>query len=124
MPDVRRFLPSPGITFALSCVAAGCAWFVFDVLVRDPSTFLFFFIALGSDFVLRNATSGLFMDMYFQLLTAGRVFFCVLIFAIPALPILWLGRKRVRPEHVSLAIAGWLLFYVASLWVLFPLNFR
>ena len=115
-------LPSPRATLIGSSVTVVCAWLVLDFAVRDPETILFAFIALGSDFLVRNLTSGLFTDRYWPVVVAVKLFFCTLFFLIPALGLRWLGSKRLSPNGVSLAIFGWLLFYLATLSFLFHLR--
>ena len=94
----------------------------FQFLLRDPWTILFVVIALGSDILVRYVTSGLFADMYWPVVIAVQVFFCVVFFAGPGLAISWLGSGRLPPARISLLIVAWLIFYIASLAFLFSPN--
>lgn len=115
-------LPSPRAVLLASVFLVACAWLFLDLAVRDPGTVLFAFIALGSDFVVRNLASGPFMDRYWLVPAAARVFFCALFFVLPALGLRWLGRRRLSPEGVSALILAWLGFYVSALVFLFDLS--
>jgi len=115
-------LPSPRVVLIGSCVTIVCAWLVLDFAVRDPETILFGFIALGSDFLVRNLTSGRFTDVYWPVVVGVKLFFCVLFFFIPAFGLQRLGRERLSPNAVSLLTFGWLLFYLATLTFLFNLR--
>lgn len=105
-----------------SSVVVGCAWLFLDFAVTDPSTILFAFIALGSDILVRNLTSGFFTDRYWPVVVAAQTFFCLLFFIVPAYGLRWLGGRRFSPNGTSLMVLGWLVFYLASLAVLFDLR--
>lgn len=107
-------------TLWLDCLIVAGVWLVFDLVLRDPWTFLFVFIAMGSDFLLRNATSGVFMDANAPLATAARVLACVALYAGPAIGLRWLGARLLGQTYVVLVNSGWLIFYLAALTVLFP----
>ena len=77
-------------TLWVCCFVVACAWLVLDLVLRDPWTVLFAGIALGSDFLLRNLTSGVFMDANAPVGTAARVLVCVSLFAGPAIGLRWL----------------------------------
>lgn len=115
-------LPSPRVALLVSSVIVVCAWLVFDLAIEDPSTILFAFIALGSDFVVRNVTSGLFADRHVEVVVAARLFFCFFFFVIPGLGLRWLGARWFSPDGVSGIVLGWLLFYLAALSFLFDLG--
>ncbi len=57
-------LPSPKLILYMSPVLIVCVWLFLDFVIRDPSTILFALIALGSDILVRNLTSGIFTDRY------------------------------------------------------------
>jgi len=115
-------LPSPRVTLLASCVLVGATWLVLQLVLVDPWTILFLVIALGSDILVRYVTSGLFADMYWPVVIAVQVFFCVVLFAGPGLAISWLGNGRLPPARISLLIVAWLIFYIASLAFLFSPN--
>lgn len=117
--DARPYVPSPRTTLIASSVVVACAWLVLDFVLRDPWTILYIFIALGSDFLVRNMTTGLFAQIYWPVVTAVQVFFCVTFFVGPGLVVLWLGRGRLSPTLTSSLIFAWLLFYLAALAFLF-----
>ena len=102
------------------CLIVACAWLVLDVVLRDPWTILFVVIAMGSDFLLRNATGGVFMDANSPIVTAIRVVVCVMVFAGPAVVLRWLSAKVLRKSYVDIVGTSWLIFYVCALAVLFP----
>lgn len=115
-------LPSPTATLIGSSILVVCVWLFLDFAVTDPSTILFAFIALGSDILVRNLTSGFFTDRYWQVVVAAQSFFSVFFFAVPALGLRWIASKRLSPNGVSLTVMGWLLFYLAALAFLFDLR--
>ena len=110
-------------TLWVCCFVVACAWLVLDLVLRDPWTVLFAGIALGSDFLLRNLTSGVFMDANAPVGTAARVLVCVSLFAGPAIGLRWLSARFLSETYVVLVTAGWLVFYLAALTVLFPPRF-
>ncbi len=112
-------LPPPGTTLAVSSIVVGSTWLVLDFVLRDPWTVLFIVIALGSSFLVRNVTSGVFSDQYWPVVSAVQVFFCVAFFAVPGLALLWIGNRWLSPPAASLMIIGWMLFYIAALAFLF-----
>ena len=110
-------------TLWLDCLIVAGVWLVFDLVLRDPWTVLFVFIALGSDFLLRNATGGVFMDANEPIATAARVLVCVTLYAGPAIGLRWLSAKILSETYVVLVTTGWLIFYLGALTVLFPPRF-
>ena len=109
-----------GWTLWLDCLIVAGVWLLFDLVLRDPWTFLFVFIAMGSDFLVRNATGGAFMDANAPVGTAARVFVCVALYAGPAVVLRWLSARVLSETWFVLVTTGWLIFYVAALTVLFP----
>ena len=107
-------------TLWLDCLIVAGVWLLFDLFLRDPWTFLFVFIALGSDFLVRNATGGAFMDANAPVGIAGRVLVCVALYAGPAAVLRWLSAKVLSATWFVLVTTGWLIFYLAALTVLFP----
>ena len=107
----------------LDCLIVAGVWLLFDLVLRDPWTILFVFIALGSDFLLRNATGGVFMDANELIVTAVRALVCVSLYAGPAVVLRWLSARILREKYVVLVVTGWLIFYLAALTVLFPPRF-
>ena len=107
-------------TLWVDCLIVAGVWLLFDLVLQDPWTFLFVAIALGSDFLVRNATDGAFMDANAPLGTAARVLVCVALYAGPAFFLRWLSAKVLSQTWFVLVTTGWLLFYVGALTVLFP----
>ena len=112
-----------GRTLWLDCLIVAGVWLLFDLVLRDPWTILFVFIALGSDFLLRNATGGVFMDANEPIVTAVRALVCVALYAGPAVGLRWLSARVLREKYVLHVVTGWLIFYLAALTVLFPPRF-
>ena len=112
-----------GATLWVCCFVVAGAWLVLDLVLRDPWTVLFIGIALGSDFLLRNVTGGVFMDANAPVVSTARVLVCVALFAGPAIGLRWLSAKILSETYVVLMTAGWLIFYLAALTVLFPPRF-
>ena len=108
-------------TLWLNCLGVASVWLVFDLVLRDPWTVLFVFIAMGSDFLLRNAIGGVFVDANPPVATAMRVLACVALYAGPATVLRRLSAKVLRERYVDVLSMGWLVFYVGALTVLFPL---
>ena len=115
-------LPSPKATLVGSSVVVICVWLVSDFVFRDPSTILFAFITLGSDFLIRNLTSGFFVDRYWPVVAAAKTFSCFCFFFFPALGFKWVGSRQFSSNTVSALILCWLLFYLATLTFLFKLE--
>ena len=107
-------------TLWLDCLIVASVWLYFDLVLHDPWTILFVFIAMGSDFLVRNVTGGAFMDANAPVATAARVLVCVVLYAGPAAVLRWLGAKVLSETFLVLVTTGWLIFYVGALTVLFP----
>lgn len=107
-------------TLWLGSLIVASVWLLFDLVLRDPWTVLFVVIAMGSDFLVRNATGGAFMDANAPVGIAARVLVCVALYAGPAMVLRWLGAKVLSETYLLLVTAGWLVFYVGALTVLFP----
>ncbi len=109
-----------GWTLWLDCLLVAGVWLLFDLVLQDPWTILFVFIALGSDFLVRNVTDGAFMDANAPVRTAVRVMVCVALFAGPAAVLRWLSAKVLSETRFVLVNTSWLFFYLGALTVLFP----
>lgn len=107
-------------TLWLDCLIVAGVWLLFDLVLRDPWTILFVAIALGSDFLVRNATGGAFVDANAPIGTAARVVVCVALYAGPAVVLRWLSAKLLSETWFVLVTTSWLIFYVGALTVLFP----
>ncbi len=114
-PDMRV-----NSTYWASCLVAGGAWLVLDLVLRDPWTVLFIVIALGSDMLVRLVTGGVFFDANAPVAAAARTLVCVALFAGPGFVLRWSSSKLFKARVVSLVIVGWLVFYLAALAFLFP----
>ena len=109
-----------GWTLWLDCLIVAGVWLLFDLVLRDPWTILFVFVAMGSDFLVRNATGGAFMDANAPIGTAARVVVSVALYAGPAIVLRWVSAKVLNETWFVLVTTGWLIFYVGALTVLFP----
>lgn len=107
-------------TLWLGSLIVASVWLLFDLVLRDPWTVLFVVIAMGSDFLVRNATGGAFMDANAPVGIAARVLVCVALYAGPAFVLRWLSAKLLSKAYVVVLTAGWLIFYVGALTILFP----
>jgi hypothetical protein len=115
-------LPSPKETLYGSSLLVVSAWLFFDFAVRDPSTILFALIALGSDILVRNLTSGVFADRYWFIVVAVQCSFSLIFFLLPTIFFKGLCARRFRPNSVSLLVFIWLVFYLATLAFLFDVR--
>lgn len=89
--------------------------------VRGYGTVLFQVVALTAWRVLASATSGTYADQHHSVLWIIAAGINLVAFWILAMPLWALGRKRPRTNAVVLlALAGFCVFYVASLSWLFP----
>ena len=107
-------------TLWLGSLIVASVWLLFDLVLRDPWTVLFVVIAMGSDFLVRNATGGAFMDANAPVGIAARVLVCVALYAGPAFVLRWLSAKLLSEAYVVVLTTGWLIFYVGALTILFP----
>ena len=114
--------PSPRATLYSSSLLVVFAWLFFDFAIRDPSTILFALIALGSDFLVRNITSGAFTDRYWFVVVAVQCFLVFSFYFLPAVFFKWFGARRFQSNGISLLIFIWLVFYLAALAFLFDLR--
>ena len=115
-------LPTPKATLIGSSIVVVCAWLFLDFAVTDPSTILFAFIALGSDILVRNLTSGFFTDRYWPVVVAVQTFFCLLLYILPAFGFRRLGGRWFSTNGASLMVLGWFAFYLAALAFLFDIR--
>ena len=107
-------------TLWLGSLIVASVWLLFDLVLRDPWTVLFVVIAMGSDFLVRNATGGAFMDANAPVGIAARVLVCIALYAGPAFVLRWLSAKLLSEAYVVVLTTGWLIFYVGALTILFP----
>lgn len=111
-------MPAPATTFWASCVlvvASTCAF----PFVTGYGTNLFQLVAGGAWSIVAAVASSAVADLAKALVWLAAGALNVLLFSIPAAAIL-LATRRSRPTFRNLALLSWLLFYEASLFVLFP----
>jgi hypothetical protein len=87
--------------------------------VTGYGTVLSQIVVLGAWSLVAAVTSGTFADMHQPILWIVTFVLNVALFGVPAGTVFWLLRRRAPFLCVSLLV-GWLLFYMASLFVLFP----
>ena len=114
--------PSPRATLYSSSLLVVFAWLFFDFAIRDPSTILFALIALGSDFLVRNVTSGAFTDRYWFVVVVVQCFLVFSFYFFPAIFLKWFGARHFQSNVISALIFIWLVFYLAALSFLFDLR--
>ena len=88
-------------------------------LVSGYGTFLYQVVALASWEVVARATSSRFADQHDGAVWGTAVLINGLLFSVPALLIYALTRRKRRRLGVGLLLL-WCLFYLASLFWLFP----
>ncbi|MAQ20716.1 MAG: hypothetical protein CMD52_04305 [Gammaproteobacteria bacterium] len=115
-------LPSPKLILYVSPVLIVCVWLFLDFVIRDPSTILFALIALGSDILVRNLTSGIFTDRYWFVVVVVQSFFSIFYFFLPAVSFAALAIKKLKTKVISLVLIIWLVFYLMCLTFLFDLR--
>jgi hypothetical protein len=87
--------------------------------VTGYGTDLFQIVALGAWMLVARATSGEYADRHHPAMWFVALCLNLLLFLVPTTGI-WLVARRRWPERCSLAIVGFGLFYIASLFWLFP----
>jgi hypothetical protein len=104
--------------FLASCtvVAASTAGLPF---VRGYGTGLFQLVVLGAWAIVARLSSGMFADQHHGPLWVVAFLLNVLFFCIVAVPLWWVSRKRL-PKLARILIFCWTVFYLATLFILFP----
>ncbi len=87
--------------------------------VTGYGTSLFQVVALGAWGIVAAITSDAFADTYHSIVWAVALVLNLILFLIPASAILFAARKR-WPVWCSVAIFSWSVFYLSSLFWLFP----
>ena len=109
---------TPTKAFWMSCVVVGsCA--VALPFISGYGTTLFQAVALGAWGLVAALSSDLFADTHKAVVWFTAAILNVLFFAVPAVGVLLATRTR-WPVASTWVLILWLLFYVASLFVLFP----
>lgn len=101
---------------SLACVGVSTAALA---EVTGYGTVLFQIVVLGAWSLVASITSGAFADMHQPVLWAVTFVLNVVLFSVPAGIAFWLFRRRAPLLCIALLV-GSLVFYVASLFVLFP----
>jgi hypothetical protein len=113
-----RSTRAPTLAFlgALATVAASTCAFP---LVSGYGTLLFQLVVLGGWSLLAAVTSGTFADQHHAVLWPIVVLVNVFVFSLVAGPVYFAMRRR-GPQSCALMLAVWLVFYLCSLFFLFP----
>ena len=111
-----QFSPTKVLIATAGIIAASTALLP---LISGYGTILFQFVALGAWSILAALTSGTYADTHHPLVWSIALAINLALFLIPALGI-WLPCRRIWPIVCSAVIVGWSIFYLASLFMLFP----
>jgi len=87
--------------------------------ITGYGTNLFQAVALNAWVIVAAITSGLYADTHHPIVWSVALMLNLLLFLIPAAGV-WLVAKKRWPVACSVAILSWSLFYLASLFWLFP----
>ena len=87
--------------------------------ITGYGTQLFQIVVLVAWGLVARATSGAFADQHDFVVWVVALLLNVLLFSIPAGAVFLMLRRRA-PQLCTVLIAAWLLFYLASLFFLFP----
>jgi hypothetical protein len=87
--------------------------------VTGYGTGLFQLVVLGAWSIIAHLSSGMFADQHHGVLWAVAFLLNIFCFAVVALPLWLLTRKRF-PRWGSIFLICWTVFYVAMLFILFP----
>lgn len=87
--------------------------------ITGYGTILFQVVALGAWGIVAAITSGLYADTHHPVVWSVALVLNLLLFLIPAAGV-WLVARKRWPAACSVAILSWSLFYLASLFWLFP----
>jgi hypothetical protein len=103
--------------FLASCVLVALATALFP-FISGYGTQLFQAVALGAWSLVAAATSNRVADLNHFAVWAVAAVLTLVLFAVPAAALLLVTRRRWPAASASLVIV-WLVFYIASLFVLF-----
>jgi hypothetical protein len=87
--------------------------------VTGYGTILFQLVALNAWGIVADITSGSYADTHHPVVWSVALVLNLMVFLIPAIGIWLAGRKR-WPTGCSVAMFGWCVFYLLSLFWLFP----
>ena len=87
--------------------------------VTGYGTILFQIVALGAWGIVAALSSGLYADTHHPVVWSVALVLNLLLFLIPA-AVIWLTARKRWPVGCSVAILAWSVFYLASLFWLFP----
>ena len=108
--------PGTVLIVGISLVALSTVFFPF---IYGYGMMLFQLVVLLAWSVVAAVSSGVFADQHHEFIWPIAVLLNVAFFAIVAVPI-WLIAKTRMPKAGSVVLVVWTLFYVASLFWLFP----
>ena len=111
-----RFHPTKVLIVAACMVGASTAPLL---NVAGYGTILGQIVVLGAWFMVASITSGLYADTHHFVLWPVAVVLNLTLYLVPATGI-WLAVRKRWPPWCSVVIVVWLMFYVASLFWLFP----
>jgi hypothetical protein len=111
-----RLLPKSVLLFTAGAVGAST---VFLPSVTGYGTVLFQAVALGAWGIVAALTSGKYADLHHAPVWSAAFILNLILFLIPAL-IIWIVFRNRSPKACSSALLVWFVFYIASLFFLFP----
>lgn len=109
---------TPKHTLLLGITAAALATFGMPY-VSGYGTVLAQVVGLGAWAILASISSGAFADQHHQILWPIAGVFNVTLFCLVAVPVYFVMRRRA-PRSFVLFVVIWALFYIGSLFFLFP----
>ena len=87
--------------------------------VRGYGTVMFQLVVLGAWSIVARLSSGMFADRHGGIVLFVALLVNITVFSLIGVPI-WLSSRNRFPKWGTLLIVCWTLFYVASLFILFP----
>ncbi|MGH9645093.1 MAG: hypothetical protein ACRD3Q_22035, partial [Terriglobales bacterium] len=112
----RRLTPNRTFVVSLSAVAASTVALPW---IHGYGTLLFQIVVLGAWELLSKMTSQFYADRHHAPLWMIALVLNALLFAIPS-TLIWALTRATWPRLSVYALMGWFIFYLASLFVLFP----
>ncbi|MDP3070332.1 MAG: hypothetical protein Q8N18_08595 [Opitutaceae bacterium] len=119
LQDVKRNVPVRARRSFIACTTiVAASTFLFPV-VTGYGTILYQWIVLGSWALIAKATSGQFANHHHGAMWILAFFLNVGVFLVPA-TVIWAISSRRLPRTYVAMLTSWMLFYLASLFILFP----
>jgi hypothetical protein len=111
-----RLLPQRVLLLTAGAVGVSTA---FLPSVTGYGTILFQAVVLGAWGIVASLTSGKCADLHHGSVWSVAFILNLILFLIPAL-IVWLVLRKSSPKTCSIVMLVWFVFYMASLFFLFP----